>query len=193
MNASPKPPPAFKQDLAQHFPTLRKRAIGLERDPAAADDLFQDTVERALRSWFRFRPGTNLLAWLLIIMRNRFIEQRRRWQPFCSSDRIVDPASDGPLEDSLDGPGEQSPDPGVLVESALEQLGTLPSKMQRTAQLVWLERCSYRVAGRTLGVSPDTVGSRLSRIRKRLRCRAQVAAEVAHSDRVSRGPGRCGR
>ncbi len=62
-------------DLVGHLPRLRRYARALTGDRYRADDLVQDTVERALRKALLFRPGTRLDTWLLAIMHNLFINQ----------------------------------------------------------------------------------------------------------------------
>src|SRR5687767_744670 len=63
----------FEADLVAELPTLRARAAFLEKSRTAAGDLVQDTLERALSNWFRFREGTDMRRWLLAIMHNLFI------------------------------------------------------------------------------------------------------------------------
>src|SRR6187551_3979931 len=87
MAATPPPAPvpshaADTADFTTALLSLRRilyqRALFLTQDRAAADDLAQATVERALVSRERFRLGTNLRGWLLLMMRNLFIDDRRR-------------------------------------------------------------------------------------------------------------------
>ncbi|HVI92312.1 MAG TPA: sigma-70 family RNA polymerase sigma factor [Dongiaceae bacterium] len=64
---------AFDRDLIAAMPNLRPIAMKLTRNRAAADDLIQDTLERAWRALDHFQPGTNLGAWLSVIMRHCWI------------------------------------------------------------------------------------------------------------------------
>ena len=57
-------------DLIEHLPRLRRYARALINDRATADDLVQDTLERALARFSLFRRGTRLDAWLMTIMHN---------------------------------------------------------------------------------------------------------------------------
>src|SRR3954452_18472780 len=78
------PDASFREDVVATLPRLRAYARGLAAgDRSSADDVVQDTVLLALRAEARFTPGTNLEAWLLTILRNRFLSTvgpRRRRQ-----------------------------------------------------------------------------------------------------------------
>ncbi|MES1209119.1 MAG: sigma factor, partial [Pseudomonadota bacterium] len=65
-----------REVMAQHrrLFTYAKMLLG---DESAAEDLVQDTLERALRASHRFRAGTNAGAWLTRIMKNLFTDRYR--------------------------------------------------------------------------------------------------------------------
>src|SRR4051794_10765783 len=67
----------FEALLLGQLPALTGRARSLERSEAAADDLVQDTIERALLHCEKFVMGTSLYSWLMQIMRNLFIDRYR--------------------------------------------------------------------------------------------------------------------
>src|SRR4051794_6708621 len=76
------PDAGFREDVVATLPRLRARGLAAG-DRSLADDVVQDTVLLALRAEARFTPGTNLGAWLLTILRNRFlgtVGHRRRRQ-----------------------------------------------------------------------------------------------------------------
>src|SRR5260370_34756239 len=60
------------------IPALRRYAYALLHDHAAADDLVQDTLERALSRWPSRRPDGELRAWLFAILRNLHIDAHRQ-------------------------------------------------------------------------------------------------------------------
>src|SRR5882757_10377198 len=68
----------FCDDVVHHLPRLEGFARKLAGNRSLADDLVQETVLRALTHADQFRPGTNLLAWLMTILRNTYFNEKRR-------------------------------------------------------------------------------------------------------------------
>src|SRR3954469_20120748 len=64
-------------DFIQHIPRLRRYRRGLTHDRSRADDLVQDTIERALAKFHLWRPGSDLRAWMFTIMHNVYVNQVR--------------------------------------------------------------------------------------------------------------------
>src|SRR5262245_66377152 len=71
---------AFEAEVIPQLDSLYRLALRLTTDPSRAEDLVQDTVLKAFRSWQRFQPGTNIRSWLFTILRNTFINDYRRRQ-----------------------------------------------------------------------------------------------------------------
>src|SRR5258708_14747496 len=67
-----------RSGLVGLVPELRARALRLSGDSCAANDIAQDTLERALRFVDRYEPGSNLRAWTFQILFNVFITGWRR-------------------------------------------------------------------------------------------------------------------
>ena len=65
--------PEFTSVVEKMVPVLRPAAYNLTRDSDDAKDLVQETLLKAFANRDKFRPGTNLKAWLYTIMRNTFI------------------------------------------------------------------------------------------------------------------------
>ena len=93
------PPPdgpwaAFEAEPLPHADRLFRLAMWLERDRASAEDLVQDTMIQALKSFHRYTPGTNCKAWLVTILHNLRSNRRRvnRRMPLGEDpdDRIAD-------------------------------------------------------------------------------------------------------
>src|SRR5258708_1931652 len=64
-------------DIVIWIPRLRRYARALTGDPAAADDLLQDTLARAMEKYSLWREGSDLRAWLFTIMHNLFVNGLR--------------------------------------------------------------------------------------------------------------------
>jgi RNA polymerase sigma-70 factor (ECF subfamily) len=146
--------------IEPHIPALRRYAWALLRDEAAADDLVQDCLERALSRWQLRRRDGNLRAWLFAILHNRFISDRRRDR------RRGVPL---PLEEGSETAAVADAESAVVRRDLLEALALLPEEQRAVVLLVGVEDLSYEDAARALGIPIGTVMSRLSRGREKLR------------------------
>jgi RNA polymerase sigma factor (sigma-70 family) len=147
--------------IAEQIPSLRRYARALTGDAWAADDLVQDTLERACGKWRLWRVGSDLRAWLFTVMHNIFASQRRR---------MPSPHSAVPLDDvahELHGAVDAGRDlgSGLDLQRCLMQL---PEEQRAVLLLVTLEDLSYAEVAKVLGIPAGTVMSRLSRARVRL-------------------------
>ena len=142
------------------IPSLRRYAFALTRDHGAADDLVQDTLERALSRWFLRRRDGDLRAWLFTIERNLYVSGLRRRRS-----RRYEVALDDAAEPSVDGGQESS----AGIRDLLAALDQLPEDHKSILLLVGVEDLTYEEAARVLDVPVGTVMSRLSRGRQRLR------------------------
>ena len=68
----------FSQMLVNNSEFLKPFAVTLTRDSEAAQDLYQETLYRALANKDKYNVGTSIKAWLYTIMRNIFINNYRR-------------------------------------------------------------------------------------------------------------------
>lgn len=83
--------PDFKQELISLIPQLRGFARSLCRDASRAEDLAQDALSSAWKARSSYRPGTNLRAWLYLILRNQFYsDARREWRTISLSPEITE-------------------------------------------------------------------------------------------------------
>lgn len=150
------------KDVAQilgHIPALRRYARLLAGDAAAADDLVQDTLERACAKWSLWRPGTDLRAWLMTLMHNIFLNRVRDWRH-----------DDGhaALED---GP-EPAHEPMAHAPEMLDlhrALDRLTPALRSALLLVTVEEYTYAEAAEILQVPIGTIMSRLHRARETVR------------------------
>lgn len=125
------------------LPRLRRYACALVGDRAAADDLVQDTLERAWARIDSWRPGADMRAWLFSILHNLHVDQRRR--PAVATVPLDDEALALPVRASqTDGLDMRD------LETALRQI---PTEQREVLLLVALEDMSYEEIARTLGVA----------------------------------------
>ncbi|WP_431311219.1 sigma factor, partial [Methylobacterium nigriterrae] len=68
----------FRDGLLAALPGLRAFAMSLVVDSSRAEDLVQETLVKAWANQHRFRPGSNLMAWLITILRNQFYTECRK-------------------------------------------------------------------------------------------------------------------
>jgi RNA polymerase sigma-70 factor (ECF subfamily) len=153
------PKPAIHEDLLVHAPWLQRFALSLCGTIDRAEDLVQDTFLLALTHLDSFRPGTNLAAWLVTILRNRFRDQYRRRQ------REVEDA-DGHYSGRLNSQPEQS----AHIEFAEfhAALSQLPPQQRQALILVGTTDLSYDDAAARCGCATGTLKSRVHRARARL-------------------------
>jgi len=141
------------------LPRLRRYARALVASREAADDLVQDTLERAWIKAAQWQPGTDLRAWLFAIMHNLRIDQLRR------------PAQElAALDDeALELPTRATQTDQIEVNELGAALSRLPEEQRAVLLLVALEDMSYAEIAATLAIPAGTVMSRLARGRERLR------------------------
>jgi len=68
----------FKNQLLSMSDMIERFAFFLTRDQDSAKDLAQETTLKALKNYKQFRTNTNLQAWIKVIMKNTFINERRK-------------------------------------------------------------------------------------------------------------------
>ncbi|PZP65160.1 MAG: RNA polymerase subunit sigma-24 [Azospira oryzae] len=142
------------------MPRLRRYARALLGDRAEADDLVQDTLERAWRKAALWRPGSDLRAWLFAIMHNVFVNQTRTRRT-----NMEEPLDEAVLEH----PAASDAAAGAQLLDLASALAKLPAEQREVVLLVGLEEFTYEEAARALGIPIGTVMSRLARGRERLR------------------------
>jgi RNA polymerase sigma-70 factor (ECF subfamily) len=152
----------FPGQLIALTPRLRRYARGLTGDAASADDLVQDTLERALRFRWRFRwtlgragQADGLVPWLLTLMHRVQLNAVRR---------------SGVVETMEEPPDVAAPDADTgLRHDLLRALQALPEAQRAVLLLVAVEQLSYQEAAGVLDIPVGTVMSRLARAREQMR------------------------
>lgn len=161
-------------EIEQCVPALRRYARALTHDPDRADDLVQDSLERAIRKRGLWRPSGSVRSWMFRILLNVYRNDIRRLR------RSLAPLS---LE-ALPGSDPAGPDvqPGrlALAETA-RAMQALPDEQREALLLVAVEEMSYAEAAAVLSIPVGTLMSRLARARATLRDLTQTGAPKLRS------------
>jgi RNA polymerase sigma-70 factor (ECF subfamily) len=167
----------LRRGLVTMAPELFGRALRLSRSRQVAEDLVQDTVERAIRFESHYQPGTNLRAWMYQILFSVFVTRCRRNRRERNALGVLstDPCAWTAPEHSSVMTG--------LTPSMKRALDKIPASFRAAIILVDLQEMAYKDAAEQLGVPVGTVMSRLHRGRKALaeilRGNAPAAEEIA--------------
>jgi RNA polymerase sigma factor (sigma-70 family) len=145
--------------ILAELPRLRRYARALVGDKAAADDLVQDTLERAWARFAQSKIGNNFRGWLFSIMHNLRMDQFRR----------AELPTDSFEDEDFEMPTRATQADQLEVRDLDAALGQLPDEQRAVLLLIALEEMSYDDVARTLNIPPGTVMSRLARGRERLR------------------------
>lgn len=160
--------------IVAEIPRLRRYARALTGRGDAADDLVQDTLERALEKWRFWQRERDLRPWLFSIMHNLHIDIHRRAGRVAYGDDEELPLI----------PQRAEQDDALELRDLDRALALLPLEQREVLLLVGLEELSYAEVARALRLPQGTVMSRLSRARARLR--AIMAGEAVPQLKVVR-------
>ena len=160
----------FAGRVLEHVHALHGFAFRLSRNATEAEDLVQDTFTRALAAADQFRPGSNLRSWLFRILRNLYIDGRRRAQrsPLSADGDAPEPSAGDVAAELLRGDVEIDCLRRLVAEQIEAALFGL-SEDARTVILLDLEGFSEPELAEVMGCAPGTVKSRLARARAALR------------------------
>ena len=145
--------------IIEQIPRLRRYARALTADRMSADDLVQDTLERAWGKLHLWRRGSDMRAWMFSIMHNTFINHIRKKQ-------LVTISMD---DDALEVPTRATQEDNLQMRDLASAIGKIPHEYREVLLLIGLEQMSYEETANVLGIPLGTVMSRLSRGRERLR------------------------
>lgn len=173
----------FESEVLPYLDRLYSAALRYTRNATDAEDLVQESVAKAYRSFHQYREGTNLKAWLYRILHTTYISMYRKSQrrPQESPQEQIDEFS---LYDELSRTTGASPEREVLdsftAEEVRDALADLPHTFREAVYLADVEGFSYREIAEIMDTPVGTVMSRLHRGRKSLQ-------QALHTYATSRG------
>jgi RNA polymerase sigma factor (sigma-70 family) len=163
--------------LTQLIPAMRRYARSMLKDSLAADDVVQDSLEKAIANWHR-RRSDDPRSWVFAILHNlsvNHLTKAGRRGAIASSDAMPDHLhASNPTQESE-----------LYSRDVLEAVANLPAVSRSVLLLVVVEERSYAEAAKILKVPVETVMSRLSRARDQLRL--LLGDAPAHISRQQRG------
>jgi RNA polymerase sigma factor (sigma-70 family) len=157
----------FDKVLVQNADFLKPFAINLTRDSEAANDLYQETLYKALANHEKYNAGTNIKAWLFTIMRNIFINDYRRK---AKQRTIFDNSPNDFLLNSQQVSVSNSAEGALRLKEITEAIYHLPEIFKTPFQL-YFDGYKYQEIADVLNEPLGTVKSRIHFARKLLKDR----------------------
>jgi RNA polymerase sigma-70 factor, ECF subfamily len=162
----------FRDKIVELIPNLRAFARTLSGHRNEADDLCQEALAKAWQSRASFEPGTNMKAWLFVILRNQFYsEKRRSWRSQPWDEEIA--------ERRLVTKGSQ--EAAAELSDVARAMQSLPDEQREALILVGAGEFSYQEAADVCSCAVGTVKSRVSRGRQGLQ--ALLAGKPRRADK----------
>lgn len=159
----------FEKEIMPHASSVYHFAVRLVGDRDTARDLAQETLFRAYRFLYQYKPSTNAKAWVFRILRNTFINHYRKAvkQPYSLEAQNEQSIYD--IEDIYAYHNYQDPTEGVFGDEVTNALMLLPEDFRTIVILADVEGLSYKEISQVLRIPVGTIRSRLHRARKMLR------------------------
>ena len=148
----------FHKLILLNLPLLRQQALSLTRHKADAEDLLQAAVASAIAARESFAAGTNFKAWMMCILRNRFLSNVRQRRLLVDLGEIPEGllGRNGGQEDNLE------------IKELRRQMSRLPPNQLQILLMISIEGLSYDEASEQLGVAVGTLKCRVFRARAQL-------------------------
>jgi RNA polymerase sigma-70 factor (ECF subfamily) len=155
----------FNEVLLENADFLKPFAINLTRDSEAANDLYQETLYKALANKEKYNVGTNIKAWLFTIMRNIFINDYRRKS---KQKTIFDNTSNDYLINLKQASVSNAAESDLRIKEIHAAIHQLPEIFKVPFQL-YFDGYKYQEIADVLGEPLGTVKSRIHFARKLLK------------------------
>ena len=153
--------PSFSLQLEESLPDLWRYAFALGHDRDLADDLVQDTIERAMRKRALWLPGRPVKPWLMKILLNLFRDHcarsARHGEVMAAQELVAGAASHAGSDQRLE------------LLSVARGIAALPSEQREALLAVTVGGLDYAQAARVIGIPKGTLMSRIARARERLK------------------------
>jgi len=166
----------FEALVLPHLDNLYRTALQMAHRPDEAEDLVQETLMRAFRSFATFAPKTNFRAWLLKILTNSYINRYRKHKDNPARTSLEDVRAFLTSDEAEEPSRELANRPAPIMDECFDQevrhaLDGLPKKFRQVVVMALVEGMSHKEIAAAMNCPLRTVMSRLYRSRQRLRRR----------------------
>ena len=159
----------FRRDLTALIPKMRAYARSMcGRDASEGDDLAQEALLKAWTGRGSYTPGTNLKAWVFMILRNQFYSDKRRSWRAQQLDQETAEATLVAIDNPMDA---------IQLDELRRSMALLPDEQREALILIGAGGFSYEEVAEMCGAATGTIKSRVSRARDRL---ALILAEGSY-------------
>ncbi|WP_234802370.1 sigma-70 family RNA polymerase sigma factor [Mycolicibacterium fortuitum] len=159
----------FVSEVHPYLVPLARQSRRLARTPADAEDLLQETLLHAYKSFHTFTEGTNLRAWLYRILHNLWVSSLRKSQRRPTEVLAETMADRVPMHREVQASAESEALDRVIDDRLREAFGSLPPGVQNVLHYLIVEGHTYAEVAALLGLPIGTVMSQASRGRQRVR------------------------
>ena len=155
----------FNQVLLENADFLKPFAVNLTKDTEAANDLYQETLYKALANQEKYNVGTNIKAWLFTIMRNIFINDYRRK---AKQKTVFDNSANDYLINLRQASVSNAAESSLRMKEITEAVHQLP-EIFKTPFRLYFDGYKYQEIADVLAEPLGTVKSRIHFARKLLK------------------------
>jgi RNA polymerase sigma factor (sigma-70 family) len=152
--------------IVRHLPALRSRARHLCRGQCDSEDVVQDAVVRALQAKQPLRDLRRARAWLLAILHSTFVDMLRLRRRRAELTLEIEPPEAITVEEST----RPVPWDNIGQDDLCAAIARLSGDLQATYRMFAFEGRSCAEIAAIMRIPRSTVGTRLHRCRKQLRC-----------------------
>jgi RNA polymerase sigma-70 factor, ECF subfamily len=170
----------------EHAPTLYGYAFSRVRNHHLAEDLVQDTMISAWKSWDSFQGGSTILVWLTGILRHKLLDQWRSDARKPQTQSLEADEQRNPASSIFDAMGNWTIDPNYGAQAMLQSpsdaahnsdlrkfivlcMAKLPQRLLLLFQAREVDDLSINEAAEAAGVTSGSAAVLLTRARHSLR------------------------
>jgi len=146
----------FSEQIASHLGILHKICRTYKKDPDDRDDLFQEIVYNAWKSYPKFEGRSKFSTWLYRVALNTALYQNRK-------DRFFGKTTD--LEGVHHLSAEVKDDNTDLLWLAINKL----DELEKSIVVLYLEELPYKEISEITGLTENNIAVKLNRIKSKMK------------------------